>query len=116
VEWLSADQPALKELYTALVEKLWNPAFEKKIRSNPMWREFYSKLPAMLWDALAPKSEAAADAQTIICNILWAMTKERTWKVSADGGQSAPRVWDVWRCRYSSWVSGPRDVKTYFSK
>jgi hypothetical protein len=94
-EHLAVQRPELRELYEELVEKHWNPRTEAELKSDRLYTEF----PAMLWDALAPFEEDADEAREIICNILWAMPKEHTWKVTEDGGQDTPLAWSIWNER-----------------
>lgn len=95
VDELSRERPDLRWLYEELVDRMWNPATEASLR-HPLYRE----LPAVLYDALAPYPEHELDAIEIVVNIVWAMTKERTWKVDPDTREQAePLVWRVWRER-----------------
>jgi hypothetical protein len=55
-------------------------------------------MPAILWDALQPWKEWEDEAIEIIVNILWAVTKERTWKVDQEEKeQLEPLVLGIWR-------------------
>ncbi|MER3481627.1 MAG: hypothetical protein C4327_14480 [Meiothermus sp.] len=65
---------------------------EPILREDPLYREY----PAMLWNALGPRAEYQTEAIKIIVNILWAMTKERTWKVNEFGEQDIPLSWVIW--------------------
>jgi hypothetical protein len=90
---LSANRPDLVNLYEKLVERLWSLSTEKKLG-----QKLYAELPAMLWDAFAPKPGAESEAIEVIVDTIWAMTKSRTWKVNNEwGGQDVPLVWQVWQ-------------------
>ncbi len=91
---LSNKRPDIEELYEALVEKLWNPASEKDLLDGSL----YLELPAMLWDALQPWDCCEDEAVEIIVDILWAVTKMRTWKVDENTKeQHEPLVLGIWR-------------------
>lgn len=97
VELLNKDRPDLRDLYAALVARLWFPGTEKYLLTERIFKE----LPALLWDALLPEEGFEGEAREIIVNILWAMTKQRTWKVHREWGvQSEPLVYEAWRRGY----------------
>lgn len=92
VDILAAQRPDLLDLYTHLVERLWNPATEDDLRGNALYRD----LPAQLFDALTPLPGYRAEGVAIVVNIVWAMTKQRTWKVTESREQETPLVWRIW--------------------
>lgn len=94
---LAADHPHLLPLYQALVDRLWNPGMDRILREKALYREY----PALLWEALSPRDDHREEAIEIIVNILWAMTKERTWKVNELGDKDIPLSWVIWRKRPS---------------
>jgi len=104
VEQLAVQRPELESLYEAVVEKLWSPASESEIKANPR----YAQLPAMLWDALAPREGVEEEATAVICNILWMMTKKHQWKVTEWGEQDLPLAWRVWKGNYA--VAGNEEI------
>jgi len=95
VDALCSLRPDLEWLYGALVERLWNPSSEQQLRESPLYREL---LP-LLWEALAPCPDTELEGRDVVIDILWAMTKTRTWKVNEDGDQDEPLAWELWRMK-----------------
>ena len=89
---LTQKAPELQQLYESLVEELWSPSSEADL----LGEKIYQALPAKLWRALAPRKECEDDAIDIIVDIMWAVTKERTWKVTDCGTQEPPLAFTVW--------------------
>jgi hypothetical protein len=92
VAHLAQKAPELQPLYENLVKSLWSASTEADLLGETI----YQDLPAMLWRALAPRKEREEDAITIIVDILWAVTKRRTWKVTDWGTQAPPLVLSIW--------------------
>ncbi|ETX03764.1 MAG: hypothetical protein ETSY1_46185 (plasmid) [Candidatus Entotheonella factor] len=113
VDQLAASKPELRFLYEPLVAKLWNPSTEADLAGADLYRE----LPAMLWEALAPRPERQDEAVELVVDILWAVMKTQTWKVSAwGGGQEPPLVLAIWQGRYSIRAKkGPELYKNVFA-
>lgn len=105
---LAADHPHLLPLYRALVKQLWNPGMEPVLREDPLYREY----PAMLWKALSPRDNRREEAIEIIVNILWAMTKEHTWKVNEFGDKDIPLSWVIWEERINPETRQGRELYT----
>jgi hypothetical protein len=91
VSQLLGDRSDLRSLYDALVRKLWSAATEGDL----LKKDLYRKMPAQLWDALDPISGAEHKATEIIIDMLWACTKQRTWKVNESGGQDQPMLFMI---------------------
>lgn len=91
-EQLVGERSDLSSLYSELLQRLWSPSSERDLLDLNLYRE----LPAMLWDALAPRQGQAPDATELIVDILWAMTKRRTFKVNEFGGQDMPLAYALW--------------------
>jgi hypothetical protein len=95
VRKLSSGHPELVPLYERLVERLWSPSSERKLLDDPLYAEF----PYQLWKALMARPDHEQEAIELIVNILWAMDKERTWKVNELGEQEVPLAWSLWEQR-----------------
>jgi hypothetical protein len=93
-ERMAEEHPEMRFLYESVVDRLWSPSTERFL-VRPLYRQF----PVMLWHALDPYPEAEADAIEIVVNILWAMTKTRTWKVNEAGEQDVPLSLRIWHER-----------------
>lgn len=95
IQKLSSGHAQLSPLYERLVERLWSPSNERELLEDPLYAEF----PLMLWNGLMPRPGHEREAIELIVNILWAMDKERTWKVNELGEQEAPLAWSIWERR-----------------
>jgi hypothetical protein len=93
VDKLASGHPELTDLYAAIVQRLWSPGTERRLQDQ----SFYSDYPAKLWRALSPRSDYRLWAEDVIANIMWACTKQRTWKVNQFGEKDMPLALRLYR-------------------
>lgn len=90
---LCGNRPDLRFLYQSIVDTMWSPSQEFRL----LYGNFYSKTPALLWDALQPAEGSEDEAVDIITDIMWACQKRRTWKVNRDWKeQEEPLVFTIY--------------------